>query len=141
MAGHATDLADHTATLALLAEGLSITFAHSDDEAMPLLNKSARNQRTMALSQKHINLQTKFPSVLGYTLFPFQIEGRCFRSLEIFRSKAITLQLYWLQVSYFMLPNLKYPWGEGRKKKELINNLNSSLVDHCGKLTRLIKRL
>lgn len=74
MAGHATDLADHTATLALLAEGLSITFAHSDNEAMPLLNKSARNQRIMALSQKHKNLQTKFPSVLGYILFPFQIE-------------------------------------------------------------------
>lgn len=29
---------------------------------------------------------------------------------------------------------LSTPW---KRKKKLINNLNSSLVDHCGKLTRL----
>lgn len=37
---------------------------------------------------------------------------------------------------YFILPNLKYTL-EGSGGEESINNLNSSLVNHHGKLTRL----
>lgn len=85
--------------------------------------------------------QTQDLHTLGYALSPSQQgQGRCsasFKQLEVSWSKVIALQLYWLQVSYFVLPELKHSLEEKKK----INNWSSSLVNHHAKLTRLIKCL
>lgn len=46
--------------------------------------------------------------------------------------KALQCSITGVRFSYFILPDLKYTGGG-----EPINNLNSSLVNHHGKLTRL----
>lgn len=97
-------------------------------------------------TQKHVNPQIKFPSVLGNTLpLPDGEREGAMPALDLWKSlgaKSLHCSItgFRLVISCFL--TLSTPWkGEKKKKKELINNWNSSLVNHCAKLTRLIKCL